>query len=113
MNTNRIHQLARACRVEYIRASGPGGQHRNKNETGIRLIHMATGIVAMGTESRSRSINLKRAFARMEEKLNRKFKVRKSRKKTGPTMSSRRKRLESKKKTSLLKKLRKPPGYES
>jgi protein subunit release factor A len=56
-------------RIDVFRASGPGGQHRNKTETGVRLTHLPTGIVVTATESRSRQINLRHAFARLEARL--------------------------------------------
>ncbi len=56
-------------RIDFFRGSGPGGQHRNTSETGVRIIHLPTGLVVTATESRSRHQNLQKAMARMEEKL--------------------------------------------
>lgn len=59
-------ELLRQCRVERHRASGPGGQHRNKVETAIRLTLLAhPGIVASGAECRSQKANRDVALARL------------------------------------------------
>ncbi|MBT9554941.1 MAG: peptide chain release factor-like protein [Myxococcales bacterium] len=55
--------------VEYVRAGGPGGQHRNKRETGIRLVHAPSGLIIMATERRSRAQNESLAFERLRERL--------------------------------------------
>ena len=39
-------ELQVQCRVETLRSSGPGGQHRNKTESAVRLLHLPTGLVA-------------------------------------------------------------------
>lgn len=39
-------ELQMQCRVETLRSSGPGGQHRNKTESAVRLLHLPTGLVA-------------------------------------------------------------------
>ncbi len=61
--------LLAACDVEPFRGSGPGGQHRNKTETGVRLLHRPTGIVVQASERRSRPQNLGVALERLRERL--------------------------------------------
>ena len=57
------------CEVEPFRGSGPGGQHRNKTETGVRLLHRPTGIAVQAAERRSRTQNLGVALDRLRERL--------------------------------------------
>jgi len=61
--------LLRNCLVRRFRHSGPGGQHRNKVETAIELIHEPTGVTAMATERRSQADNQKVALRRLRVNL--------------------------------------------
>lgn len=51
--------------IETFRGSGPGGQHRNKTETGVRVRHKATGLVSESCETRSQHQNKILAFRRL------------------------------------------------
>ena len=53
------------CEVDRYRASGPGGQHRNKTESAVRLRHRSTGVSAIGEDSRSQSENKLHAVRRL------------------------------------------------
>ncbi len=57
--------LLEECDVLTYRASGPGGQKRNKTDSAVRLAHRPTGLAAIGTESRSQHENKSRALARL------------------------------------------------
>lgn len=58
-------ELVRACEVDRYRASGPGGQHRNKTESAVRVRHLATGVQAFADDSRSQHENKARAVKRL------------------------------------------------
>ncbi len=58
-------ELRKALRTERTRGSGPGGQHRNRVETEIRLTHVPTGICAFAGERRSQHRNNQVAFFRL------------------------------------------------
>ena len=55
--------------VEFYRASGPGGQHRNTTDSAVRIRHLPTGIVVHASENRSQSRNREVAMERLREAL--------------------------------------------
>jgi len=67
--------LLKQCRQERYRASGPGGQRRNKVETAIRLHHRVSGLVAQAEESRSLEENRTRALRRLRERMARVLRI--------------------------------------
>ncbi|HUU84304.1 MAG TPA: peptide chain release factor-like protein [Phycisphaerae bacterium] len=58
--------LAR-CEVHTYKASGPGGQKRNKTDSAVRLHLTGTGLMVRATESRSQHENRARAVRRMRQ----------------------------------------------
>ena len=93
-------------KIEFYRASGPGGQHRNTTDSAVRIRHLTTGIVAQASESRSQSQNRDKAMARLKTALEKRRRVMKKRIETKVPRRAREKRLTEKKITSLRKKSR-------
>lgn len=62
-------QLIAACEVRRQRRSGPGGQHRNKVETGVIMTHSESGVSVSATERRSQQANLRQAIHRLRIRL--------------------------------------------
>ncbi|MDA0270959.1 MAG: peptide chain release factor-like protein [Chloroflexi bacterium] len=57
--------LLAQCEVDRFRASGPGGQHRNKTDSAVRLRHRPTGLESVAVESRSQHDNRTSALRRL------------------------------------------------
>lgn len=51
--------------IQTFRAGGKGGQHQNKRETGVRIIHKTSGAYGEARDSRSQADNKKNAFQRL------------------------------------------------
>ena len=99
-------KLSEECDVDVFVASGPGGQHRNKTESGVRLVHLPTGVVVTATERRSQHENRSHALARLREKLEQLAFVPKKRRPTRKTRGSQERRLQEKKRDGNVKKQR-------
>ncbi|HZR09772.1 MAG TPA: peptide chain release factor-like protein [Myxococcales bacterium] len=98
--------LLAQCDVQAHRASGPGGQHRNKAETAVRLVHLPSGVSVEGKDERSRTQNLRIALGRLREKLERRAYRPPPRRPTRPSRAAKQRRLDTKKRESRKKALR-------
>ncbi len=115
--------------LRFSRSSGPGGQHANTSETRVEAIFDVEGssaltdaqkrrvlakagptIRAVAQDERSQFRNRELAVERLVERLREALKVERRRVATKPSKASRERRLESKKRRSQTKQLRRPPG---
>jgi ribosome-associated protein len=115
--------------LRFSRSSGPGGQHANTAETRVealfdverssaltaaqkrRVLTKAGPVLrAIAQDERSQLRNRELAIERIVEQLRQALKVERRRVATRPTAASRERRLETKKRRSRTKKLRRPPA---
>jgi len=68
-------ELLTHCRLTFSRASGPGGQNRNKVETSVQIEFLPAGIIASASERRTQNENRKVAVMRLRCKLAVEFRV--------------------------------------
>ena len=114
--------------LRFSRSSGPGGQHANTAETRVEAIldveassalteaqkrrvlaKAGPTLRAVAQDERSQWRNRELAVERLVEQLRKALKVERRRVATKPTKASRERRLESKKRRSATKQLRRPP----
>jgi ribosome-associated protein len=115
--------------LRFSRSSGPGGQHAQKSETRAeavfdvgassalteaqkrRVVAKAGPVLrAISQDERSQARNRELAVDRLVEQLREALRVPRPRRPTKPTAGSRERRLESKRRRSHTKRLRRPPS---
>jgi protein subunit release factor A len=102
--------LLAECEETFFTAGGPGGQHRNRTESGVRLAHPPTGAVVTATERRSQARNRGAALDRLRERLAALSHRERPRRATRPTRGSRERRLAEKRRRGERKATRR--GWE-
>ncbi|MDX2200297.1 MAG: peptide chain release factor-like protein [Phycisphaerae bacterium] len=60
-----VERLLAECEADFYRASGPGGQKRNKTSSAVRLRHKPSGTIVIAEESRSQHENKACAVERL------------------------------------------------
>ena len=99
--------LLAECEQTFFVGGGPGGQHRNKTASAVRLVHGRTGVTVTATERRSQAQNRSAALERLRAALaplSRKPKVRRP---TRPGRAAKERRLTEKRRRSERKASRK------
>jgi len=71
--TKEIEIPDEELKVEFTRASGPGGQNVNKRETAVRIVHLPTNLSAHAESERSQAQNRDKAMAILSAKLYKKM----------------------------------------
>ena len=105
-------ELLAQCRVETFSAGGKGGQHQNRTESGVRLVHLPTGVVATAREERSQHRNKAIALGRLRERLEQRNRRPPRRVRTRVPRRERERRLRKKKRRGQTKRLRRRPRRE-
>ena len=67
--TESIHVNAEDLRIDYYRASGPGGQYVNKRDSAVRITHLPTNTVVSCQVERSQLKNKEKAMSMLLSKL--------------------------------------------
>ncbi len=97
------------CVLEFFIGGGPGGQHRNKTASAVRLHHPPTGLTVIATERRSQAQNRGVALERLRARLAARATRPKPRRKTAPSRAEKERRLATKRHASLRKASRRMP----
>ena len=99
-------ELLKACRVDVMKSTGPGGQSVNTTDSAVRITHKESGITTLSRRERSQLQNKQAALARLRKRLEENNAEEKPRRATKPTKSSDERRLEEKRQRSQQKAIR-------
>jgi protein subunit release factor B len=99
--------LLSECEETFFVGGGPGGQHRNKTASAVRLVHRPTGVTVTATERRSQAQNRGAALERLRAALAPLSRRPKVRRPTRPGRAAKERRLSEKKRRSEKKAFRK------
>jgi ribosome-associated protein len=102
-------ELLAQCRVETFRAGGPGGQHQNTTDSGVRLVHEPTGVRVVARTERSQHRNRALALERLRRRLEALNRRAAPRVPTRVPRREKKKRVEAKRRRGELKRTRRPP----
>ena len=105
-------ELLQECRVDTYCSSGKGGQHVNRTESAVRLVHIITGIVVICHDERSQLQNKRKCLIKLRHKLKLLSYRMPKRIPTKTPRIVKEKILEKKKRNSIIKKLRKKPSLD-
>jgi protein subunit release factor A len=104
-----LTNLLYSCDVQTFRAGGKGGQHQNKTESAVRLVHRPTGLSAVCRDERSQYLNKMRCLEILFRKLARLNEKPKPRIPTAVSTGQKAKRIEKKRKQGNKKRFRQRP----
>jgi len=104
--------LERDTDIEFLRGSGPGGQRRNRRETGVRLTHKPSSIVVVADNLASQARNREVAVRRLRDRLYRLNKPKKVRILTKPPVGAEEQRIRGKHWKARKKEMRRKPLTE-
>ena len=105
-------ELLGQCLVDTFRSGGPGGQHVNKTETGVRLTHQPSGVIVTCRDERSQYRNKIICLRRLREKVELLNYRPAKRVPTRRTRGSKERALKEKAQRSQIKRLRSKPSAD-